>query len=313
VRVNVALWAAAVALAVAELILVPIFVLPTSVGAAIVVVMVGAGLTPFRNALIHEAIHGRLFAAPRLNDAAGRVLALASGVSFDLLRFGHLSHHRFNRHALDRPDVLPEDRPAVVGWAAYYGQILGGLYLSEVVATLAFLLPRPILQRLLRHVLSASEPEIRILLDGAERALAKPNRLLRLRLDAVLAVSLYAAAAWLYGPAVGVLLIGAAIRALVTSLQDNAPHYGTPAVIGADAHNTRLPGWLAPLFLHQNLHDVHHKRPDLAWHELPQAFAKARGRYDGGYFRQLVRQLRGPRRAAAVAPGEGATGTARAG
>jgi fatty acid desaturase len=84
------------------------------------------------------------------------------------------------------------------------------------------------------------------------------------------------------------------MRAVIVSLQDNAPHYGTPATIGADAHNTRLPGWLAPLLLHQNLHDVHHKRPDLAWSALPAAFERAGGTYRGGYLAAVLRQLKGP-------------------
>jgi fatty acid desaturase len=158
------------------------------------------------------------------------------------------------------------------------------------------LAPRPFLERLARKALSGEDRESRTLLAGAERAIRNPARLLRVRLDAVLALAVYGGAFWLYGGDWWLLAIAMAIRALIVSLQDNAPHYGTPATIGADAYNTRLPAWLAPALLHQNLHDVHHKRPDLAWSALPRAFKGSGGTYAGGYLAAVLRQLRGPMR-----------------
>ena len=55
-------------------------------------------------ATLHEAIHGQLLDNAERNRLAGRALAILWGSSFRLLRFGHLMHHRFNRHKLDRPD-----------------------------------------------------------------------------------------------------------------------------------------------------------------------------------------------------------------
>jgi fatty acid desaturase len=293
-RLNAALAAVALALAAVELVVVPLALLPGHAGLATVLVCLTAVATPFRGALVHEAIHGRLLASPARNDLFGRALAVASGVAFDVLRFGHLAHHRFNRHALDRPDVIPEGRGPVLARAVYYGHLLGGVYLAEVAATLLMLSPRPLLERLVRRALSGGDRESRTLLAGAERAIGNRARLRRVRLDAVLALATYGAAFVLYGARWPILIIAMALRGLIVSLQDNAPHYGTPAAIGADAHNTRLPGWLAPLFLHQNLHDVHHKRPDLAWSALPRAFGRSGGTYSGGYFGAVLRQLKGP-------------------
>jgi fatty acid desaturase len=295
-RLNTALAAFALALAAVELVVVPLALLPGHAGLATLVVCLTAAATPFKGALVHEAIHGRLVASPRRSDLFGRALAVTSGVAFDVLRFGHLAHHRFNRHALDRPDVVPEGRGPVLARAAYYGHLLGGVYLAEVAATLLMLSPRALLERLARRALPGDDRESRALLAGAERAIGNPVRLRRVRLDAVLVLALYGAAFALYGAHWPVLAAAMAIRGLIVSLQDNAPHYGTPASIGADAYNTRLPGWLAPLFLHQNLHDVHHKRPDLAWSALPRAFRRSGGTYAGGYLATVLRQLKGPLR-----------------
>jgi fatty acid desaturase len=293
-RLNAALAGAALALATIELVTVPLVLLPGYAGIAVLAVCLTAGATPFKGALVHEAIHGRLLAAPRRNDLLGRALAVTSGVAFDVLRFGHLAHHRFNRHALDRPDVIPGGRGPMMARIAYYGHLLGGVWLAEAVATLLMLAPRPLLERLARRALPGEDRESRTLLAGAERAIGNPVRLLRVRLDAVLALAIYGGAFWLYGSNWWVLAIAIAVRALIVSLQDNAPHYGTPAIIGADAYNTRLPAWLAPALLHQNLHDVHHKRPDLAWSALPRAFQGSGGAYAGGYLAAVLRQLKGP-------------------
>ncbi|HEX8666399.1 MAG TPA: fatty acid desaturase [Beijerinckiaceae bacterium] len=293
-RLNTALAALALALAAVELVAVPFMLLPGHPGLALLAVCLTAAATPFKGALIHEAIHGRLLAAPRRSDALGRALALTSGVAFDVLRFGHLAHHRFNRHALDRPDVIPQGRGPVLAQAAYYAHLLGGVWLAEAAATLLMLAPRPLLERLARKALPGDDRESRTLLAGAERAIRNPVRLRRVRLDALLALAVYGAAFALYGDGWWILAVAMAIRALIVSLQDNAPHYGTPAIIGADAYDTRLPDWLAPALLHQNLHDVHHKRPDLAWSALPRAFAGSGRTYAGGYLAAVLRQLKGP-------------------
>ncbi|HEX8168262.1 MAG TPA: fatty acid desaturase [Beijerinckiaceae bacterium] len=294
-RLNAALAALALALAAVELIVVPLALLPGHAVLAALAVSLTAAATPFKGALVHEAIHGRLLASPWRSDLAGRALAVTSGAAFDVLRFGHLAHHRFNRHALDRPDVVPEGRGPILARAAYYGHLLGGVYVAEVAATLLMLAPRALLKRLARRTLAGNDDrESRTLLAGAERAIGNPARLRRVRLDAVLALAVYGGAFTLYGGDWPILAVAIAIRGLIVSLQDNAPHYGTPATIGADAYDTRLPGWLAPFLLHQNLHDLHHKRPDLAWSALPRAFERSGGAYSGGYLGAVLRQLKGP-------------------
>src|SRR5690606_934795 len=47
--------------------------------------------------LIHEAIHKHFAADSKDNERGGRLLAIMLGVSFHIVRFGHLIHHKLNR------------------------------------------------------------------------------------------------------------------------------------------------------------------------------------------------------------------------
>jgi fatty acid desaturase len=297
-RLNALFAATVVAIGVMQLFVVPLTLLPQAPLWAAVVVVLLALATPFKTAVLHEAIHGRLsLRAPR-NDLMGRAIAICAGVSFDVVRFGHLAHHRSNRHALDRPDVIEPGQSALGAGLKYYAHLLGGLYVTEIVATAAMLLPRRAIVFLLKKAMAADEPAITEIRIAAIRVLDR--RIRQIRFDALCAAAVYAAAFYLYGAWWPLLIVAVAIRALIVSLQDNAPHYGTPAVIGAEAHNTRAPRWMALVILNQNLHAIHHERPDLHWNALPNAFGAARARYSGGYLALLARQFRGPRRSAAI-------------
>ncbi len=292
-RANALLTITAFALAACQLVLAPLIVLPQSPVLAGVLVVVLFLSTPFNSAVLHEAVHGRLITRSMQNDRVGRVLAICSGVAFDVLRFGHLSHHRFNRHALDRPDVIDPGQSRVYAAIRYYAHLLGGLYVSEILATLAMLLPRNVIDRLLRRAMAKDDPTLAILRRAASRGLDR--RIARVRMDAVALVLLYGGAFYLYGAWWPLLLMGIILRGLIVSLQDNLPHYGTPAAIGASAHNATAPRWAALFMLNQNLHAVHHDRPELPWNALPDAVAPAERSHYGNYLALLVKQFRGPR------------------
>ncbi len=291
-RLNAKLFAVALGLAVAQLFAVPLLLLPHAPWIAGIVVVLVAMATPFHSALMHEAIHGRFAEDPRYNDRAGRTLAILSAVAFDAMRFGHLSHHRFNRHALDRPDVIEPGQSRFRSAINYYLGLFGGIYLREVGASFAMLLPRSLLDRMIAAALSKNEPEITAMREAMRRGLDR--RLWQMRLDVSGAIAIYATAFALYGAHWPLLVLGIALRGSIVSLMDNAPHYRTPAMVGADAINAstgRLGHWL---LLNQNLHAVHHDRPDLPWTELPGVLTSQNGRCEMGYLTMLARQVLGP-------------------
>jgi hypothetical protein len=81
----------------------------------------GALLANQHWALIHEGLHGRL---PRWQTW---VLCALFGSPASARRYHHLKHHRDNR-VRERVDELP--------WYTYYPQLLGGLYVLEVMLCL---------------------------------------------------------------------------------------------------------------------------------------------------------------------------------
>lgn len=241
--------------------------------------------------LIHEAIHGLLFARRLLNDAAGRLLCILFGLPFQPVAFGHLFHHRRNRSLLDRAEIYPRGKSKAFA-AAYYLRLLGGLYFAELALCFLVWLPRPRLLRLTARRFDRAG----LATDGRllQSSLLDPDMLRSVRFDAVCillclasSLRLYGSHAWLLLP----LLLG---RGLLISLMDNAYHYGTPLDRPRYALNLRLPGPLSAAILNFNLHRVHHLHPAVPWRRLPELFRQAGDRYDGGYLDLSLRQLRGP-------------------
>jgi fatty acid desaturase len=247
--------------------------------------------TPSHWALIHESVHGLLHRHPILNERCGRLLGIVFGAPFQLLRCGHLLHHRFNRSALDRPDLYDagQSRPGV--WLRYYWGLLQGLYVAELLGNLLVLMPdrplRALLWRIARQKGGAEAPTLRRLL---EHHLLAEHRLRQMRRDAVTVIALYATAAALYGDAWPWLLAMLAGRGLLVSFLDNAYHYATPAGVRVSGHDLRLARPCARLILNANLHGTHHRHPGVPWTALPAAVEG----YSGDYLRTVLRQLRGP-------------------
>jgi fatty acid desaturase len=309
-RANLLLTAAAIVVAVIQFIFVPVIALPDANAisievadiVAIVVTVLLSLSTPFIRALLHEAIHGRLARRKNWNDRLGRVLAICSGIAFDAIRLGHMTHHRYPRHALDRADVIEPGKSRIGATMKFYLGLFGWLYVREILSSMAMLLPRRAINWLAQHVMAEDDAAGVSLLGALRRGLDR--RLGRIRLDSIGVIIIYAGAFYLYGAWWPVLLIAVALRGFVVSLQDNVAHYGTPAVVGAPAHNSNTSRWASLFMLNQNLHGVHHDHPDVPWNRLPFAFKRSGGGYAGGYFALLMKQFRGPLLPGAIAPTE---------
>jgi fatty acid desaturase len=295
-RVNLLLTVAALAVAGIQLAVVPLLLMPESgVEADLLAVAIAVLLsltTPCQRALLHEAIHSRLIAHRGWNTFLGRALAVTSGISFDANRLGHMTHHRFPRHSLDRADIIEVGANRAAVTMKFYLGLAGGLYVREILSSLLMLMPRPVINWVASNLLPADEADGMLLHGALRRGLDR--RLSRIRVDSMLVVLIYAASFYLYGAWWWVLLLGIALRGLIVSLQDNVAHYDTPAEVGAPAHNTRTMRWAALFMLNSNLHGVHHDHPDVPWNWLPSAFRRGGGNYSGGYFALLARQLSGP-------------------
>jgi len=246
-------------------------------------------------ALVHEAVHGHFHISRRVNEAAGRILAILFLAPFDGLRFGHLSHHALNARASERPEYYDPRHISV--WRAtteFYVRLLFGVYLLEVLSGPLSLLPRRVLRPLVRWIFYDGAPDAAHMADRAERVLLAPATLRRLWLDAALILLLLAGSFAAYGAAWPLLVIALLGRAFVVSLMDNAPHYLGELADPDQGYDLKLPQALAALVLNTNLHGTHHRHPNLPWTALPQAFRREGGNYAGSYLLTPWRQLRGP-------------------
>ena len=251
--------------------------------------------TPALWALLHESFHGGLFRSPRLDHWAGRLLAILFGAPFRALRFGHLVHHALNGRPGDRWDTYdPARKHRATAVLSYYVRLLFGLYLAEVAASLLALMPRSLVERVVRRAFYEGEPEIGGLGNRAVRHLLSPAAVFELRLDGALVLVVLTGSAFAYGSAWPILAALLGLRAFLVSLFDNTFHYGAAMGQARQGYNARVPLGLSALVLHTNFHGVHHGAPDLAWHELPGRFAAQGGSYDRTLLSCLLRQFAGP-------------------
>ncbi|MBI1330434.1 MAG: hypothetical protein GC166_11110 [Alphaproteobacteria bacterium] len=299
---NIALLALAGGIVVAVY-FAPLLFGPLPFGGKAALVALAALTAPMHWGLMHEAIHAKLFASSGVNLMVGRLLGISIGLSFDSMRFGHLMHHRANRHSFDRPEDYPEGKSWFVAAIGYYFTLLGGGTLKASLTPLPVLLPSTGTRWAIRRLM-AGEDSANVK-QAALRTFTDPSRRRRMRTDFLATLSLMSLAVMAWGRGWPVFALCILARWTVLSLLDNAPHYGTARDAGNAAHNTRLPPLLSWLVLNGNYHGVHHEVAELGWQDLPAAFHHLDAHFAGRWLPTLLRQFRGPVRIADT----GAAGT----
>ncbi len=243
-------------------------------------------------ALIHEGIHNNLHPDRRVNERRSRLVCILFGSPFQLLRLGHLMHHRFNRSELNRPEVEPTD--GLLARLRYYALLLGGLWIGELVASVLAVLPDRFYRQIIILGFGDETPDGKSMWAAARRQLLEEPGRTRMRIDGAIITALFTLAFLAYGPHWWVLALALYGRALLVSFFDNAYHYANPLDEPMAGHNLALPRWAERWFLNYNYHAVHHARPQVPWSGLRDTFGAEGHRYGGGFARAALRQLRGP-------------------
>ena len=267
----------------------PLWLLPRDLRWAWLLLPIVVLSNPFWS-LIHEAIHDLFHSNKTVNLVIGRLLAILFGSPFRILRLSHLLHHKLNRMPVEGTEYYDCDKSSKAAAApGYYFQILGGLYLVEVISPIYFFLPRHWLDRFRSRFLPAQAVSAILMQNwlGLES-------LREIRRDGAVTLMLLALAFYCYGSHWPLLLGALAARGLLISFLDNVYHYETPVSDVFFAKNLHLAKPLAGLLLNFNLHGIHHINPAISWINLPRAFDAQAGKYHGKYFTTALRQLRGP-------------------
>jgi fatty acid desaturase len=237
--------------------------------------------------LIHEAIHYKLLDTRHANDRLGRIHAILFGCPFHILKVGHMTHHRYNRSGLDTTELVPGDtRHFLLWWLAYYARILGGLYMSEVLAPLLFFFWK----RVKRIVLAFTQNQAVVtILDMFTRRMVQT-----IQFDAVLSVGFIALQCRFNWSDLTPFVVLFFWRGLIVSFYDNAYHYGTDPHDAAAANNLSVPAFVKPFILNHNMHRVHHRHPLASWANLPELFAADKDSFAGDLIETGLKQLKGP-------------------
>lgn len=216
----------------------------------------GGWLGAWHGSLQHEVIHGHPTPWRRLNTALA-ILPLALWLPFGLYRTSHIEHHA--TEALTLPGVDPESR--------YLGDDKG------------------LASRLRRVVEAAQAPLIGRLLLGpfisvggflfSEACALARGDMVHWRAWSVHLALTAVVLAWVLGVckmSLGeYLLIFVYPGAALTLVRSFAEHRADAKLEHRIAVVERAP-ILGLLFLNNNLHALHHARPDLAWHRLPAVY-----------------------------------------
>lgn len=278
-RRNVVLVAVQIALHAYLMVVLPALLLPQSGWWALTLVL--AAMVPIPMwILVHEAVHGALYRSRAVNDRLGRALGtLCYGAPFQLLRIGHMLHHKNSSYGQFRDDV--RDRGDWRWHVRYYGglflQPVAPLLLSNLLVLLPLRWVRPLALRLTNPTLltRVSEPEVFRRMRGEGLV--------------TLAVILFTAYCWREHPT-GLAAIYL-LRCILISFDDSVYHFKGPSD-PLHGYNLRAPRWLAWAFLDFNYHGVHHLNPALRADQLAGAFRAAELEYDGSYFEVAMQQLR---------------------
>ena len=237
--------------------------------------------------LLHEATHGVLHPARRLNDALGRLAAAFFPTTYSLQRAFHLTHHRDNRSPHERFDYL---QPGDNRWlkSAQWYAILTGLYWAFVpVGALAFALVPGLARRLQASPHGGQ--------TGASRYLARVARVppTLLRAEALLTLGVQAGLVWALGlTASGWALCYAAFAVNWSALQ-YADHAWSPLDVHEGAWDLRVSAPVRWLFLNYHYHRAHHRHPRVPWLHLGRYVDEAAPR--PSFLRVWAAMWRGPR------------------
>jgi fatty acid desaturase len=259
---------------------------PVGLSGTVALVALCMVATPLHWGLMHESIHGNLFADTKANRRAGRLLGVFLCLSWDVMRFGHLLHHSNNRHEFDRPEAVPAGSSRGRAAGPYFAKLLGGHALISAVSSIGLALPSRLVERLI--------PKAEPMRTAALRAFLNLERQSRIRGDVLLIALLIVAAVWCWGALWPILAATIGARFFTLSLLDNAPHYGSALDSGTYARNTRLPRWLSNLVTGHNFHGIHHGATGLKWQELRAVFENSARAYEGSWTAMVLRQFRGP-------------------
>lgn len=237
--------------------------------------------------LIHEGIHFVLFKNKKINLYFSRVLSVLFGSPFRILQIGHLLHHSFNRTRDEVTDLYnPKNTNTFKAYIKYYFWILFGLYAFEIFSNFLVFIPDSLLKKIERNY-------------SFNKLLRNFIYMFRIHkkeifIDSVIIIFFYSTVFFIYSEKWFIVLFFLLIRGFLISTMDNVYHYGTKENQILFGYDLKMPSFLELFLLFSNHHGFHHKKSRVPWYENKSQFLKRGYSYHGNFFRQFLKQFRGP-------------------
>ncbi len=217
--------------------------------------------------LVHEAIHNLLLPNQFLNKIFGRLFGILMGVSFDLQRYDHLQHHRYNRTEKNCTDITIGKLSKKQRLKYLYNNLIG-LFMGEFFFNIVIcFFPQPAIEKKRCYTPQQNRPES----SGqiATRQLLANGNLTDVRIDGILILLVNGLSLYCFQNHVLLFLGLFFLRALILTVLDSFAHFKTPVNAKWFAKNIALPKLIGRyVFLNFNLHGVHHIYPTASWVEL---------------------------------------------
>ena len=242
--------------------------------------------------MLHEAVHGQLFANRSLNTWLGRYAAAWFPTGYSLQRAFHLTHHRNNRSRYEQFDILHEGDVKWLKYAQWYA-ILTGLYWAiTVLGVLGYLLiPRALRVRSLREERSKVAEQTS---SYAYLAALDEINPVSARLEILFTFAFQVILFWALDlSATGWMACYAAFAINWSSLQ-YTDHAFSPLDAKQGAWNLAVGPIGRAFFLNYHCHLAHHQQPGVPWLYLPSLVPI--NSPQPRFFRVWAESWRGPRK-----------------
>ena len=236
-------------------------------------------------ALMHESAHNTLHPKNKWNTFLGQVLSTLFVISFHFFRHCHLRHHQKSRTDEEMWDLYYEHQNKWLRYGNLYLMMIGFGYFSIWLTIIIF----TISPSLIKAKIFKKHNEM----NGFLKGLANSTKLRFFQFESIIVIVFQVFSLWLIGWDFTTWIIFYVIHGFIWSSQNYVNHAFSPRDIINGAHNLKMPKWLNIIYLHFNVHLIHHQNPQIPWIHLPKYIKSNKGRIS--FFKNYLRLWGGPK------------------
>ncbi len=221
--------------------------------------------------LLHESVHGIFSKNHKLNEIAGKILAVLFPTSLTLQRIAHLGHHQRNRTDQELYDYyLPTQSRTLRNIWLYGGNLLGFYWFLVLLSNFIYLVaPWIYISKWFRR-----GPARYLGFEPFVKEIAQHPPLV-IWSECLLAFTFHFALFWLLDLTIAGWLLCYWAFALHWSALQYVDHAWSPRNIINGAWNLKVSALSRALALNYHYHLAHHQHPQLPWIHLPHFVDKS--------------------------------------